>query len=267
VLEAIERVEGWGVEFVSPRLEEGKAKIASEDAIAVKVARATTPSPLADERVVVTSGATSEAIDPIRVLTNRSSGRTGREVARACYVRGAQVTLVHGPVGPHPVDRDGIESLPYVDLRSVECAAEMRETTLDVTAEADALVSAAAVGDYTADSSIEKIRSGRELSLDLEPAPKLIDAVREARPDLPIVGFKAETNREGMIEAARETLRRVDLAFVVANDAGVMGRADTSVRIVRERGTKRYAGSKAEIGDRVADELADVLATIEGGDG
>jgi phosphopantothenoylcysteine decarboxylase/phosphopantothenate--cysteine ligase len=267
VLEAIDRVEEWGVEFVPPRLEEGKAKIASEDAIATEVARATTPSPLSGERVVITSGATGEAIDPIRVLTNRSSGRTGREVARACYVRGASVTLVHGQVGPHPVDRDGIESFPYVDLRSVESAAEMRETTLDTTTEADALVSAAAVGDYTVDPSKGKIRSGQELTLDLEPAPKLIDAVREARPDLPIVGFKAETNTKGMIEAARETLRRADLAFVVANDAGVMGRSDTSVRIVRERGTKRYTGSKAEIGERVADELADVLATAERGEG
>jgi phosphopantothenoylcysteine decarboxylase/phosphopantothenate--cysteine ligase len=165
------------------------------------------------------------------------------------------------------VDRDGIESLPYVDLRSVESSAEMRETTLDTTTEADALVSAAAVGDYTVEAADEKIRSGQGLTLDLEPASKLIDAVREARPDLPIVGFKAETNTKGMIEAARETLRRADLAFVVANDAGVMGRSDTSVRIVRERGTKRYTGSKAEIGERVADELADVLATAERSEG
>jgi phosphopantothenoylcysteine decarboxylase / phosphopantothenate---cysteine ligase len=259
VLEAIDRVEGWGVGFVPPRIEEGKAKLATVDAIAVETARAATPSPLSGRHVVVTSGATSEEVDPIRVLTNRSSGRTGREIARACYVRGARVTLVHGPVGPHPVDDDPTDSIPYLELRSVESAAEMRETVLETCVGADALVSAAAVGDYTVESAAEKIRSGRELNLDLEPAPKLIDAVREDHPALPIVGFKAETDREGMLEAARETLRRVDLAFVVANDASVMGEADSRVRIVRERGSKRHAGPKAEIGARIADELAGVL--------
>src|SRR6056297_730831 len=77
VLEAIERVESWGVEFVDPRIEEGKAKIASEEAIVTAVARATTPQDLAGRHVIVTSGATSESIDPIRVLTNRASGATG----------------------------------------------------------------------------------------------------------------------------------------------------------------------------------------------
>ncbi|MFC7006834.1 bifunctional phosphopantothenoylcysteine decarboxylase/phosphopantothenate--cysteine ligase CoaBC [Halalkalicoccus salilacus] len=264
VLDAIERVEEWGVEFVSPRIEEGKAKLASQDAIALDVARATTPTPLSGSHVVVTSGATSEAIDPIRVLTNRSSGRTGREIARACYARGARVTLVHGPVGPRPPKEGSVDPLPYVDLRSVESAEEMRETTLDVTVEADALVSAAAVGDYTVEATGEKIRSGRELTLALEPAPKLVDAVREAHPELPIVGFKAETDTEGMVEAARGLLRRVDLEFVVANDASVMGEDDTRVRIVRERGTKRYAGSKAEIGARIADELASTLRENRG---
>ncbi|WP_336345132.1 bifunctional phosphopantothenoylcysteine decarboxylase/phosphopantothenate--cysteine ligase CoaBC [Halalkalicoccus ordinarius] len=259
VLEAIDRVEGWGVEFVSPRVEEGKAKLASVDAIALDVARAATPSPLSDERVVVTAGSTGESIDPIRVLTNRSSGRTGREVARACYVRGARVTLVHGPVGPHPPNEGPAESFPYLELRPVESAAEMRETVLETCVGADALVSTAAIGDYTVDAAAEKIRSGQELTLEFEPTPKLIDAVRESHPELPIVGFKAETNPTGMVEAARETLRRVDLEFVVANDANVMGEAESRVLIVREHGAKRHVGSKAEVGARIADELATAL--------
>src|SRR6056297_1145920 len=95
VLDAIDRVESWGVDFVDPRVEEGKAKIATEAAIVTAVARATTPQDLADKRIIVTSGATSESIDPIRIITNRASGKTGRAVARACHVRGADVTLIH----------------------------------------------------------------------------------------------------------------------------------------------------------------------------
>ena len=252
VLDAIDRVESWGVEFVAPRIEERKAKIATEDAIALAVARAASPDSLAGERVVVTSGATSEPLDPVRVLTNRSSGRTGRAVARACYALGADVTLVH----------DG-EDVPYAEVERVETAAEMRAAVLArVEADrADALVSAAAIADYTVDAADEKIRSGRDLTLDLSPTPKLIDAVREAS-DLPIVGFKAETSGDdpAMVEQARDTLRRADLAFVVANDAGVMGESETRALFVRENSVREHAGSKAELGQRVAENLAAELA-------
>ena len=252
VLDAIDRVESWGVEFVDPRIEEGKAKIATEDAIALDVARATSPDRFAGANVVVTSGATSESIDPVRVLTNRSSGKTGRAVARACYALGADVTLVHQG-----------DDVPYAEVAQVETAAEMTEAVLDrVEGEAaDALVSAAAISDYTVETADKKIRSGQDLSLDLTPTPKLIDAVREAS-DLPIVGFKAETSGddEAMVGAARETLRRAGLSFVVANDASVMGDDRTRTLFVRENSAREYDGTKAELGWEVAEQLADELA-------
>jgi phosphopantothenoylcysteine decarboxylase/phosphopantothenate--cysteine ligase len=247
VLESIERLESWDIDFVEPRLEEGKAKIASEEAIVVETARAAGDRPLAGRHVAVTSGPTSESIDPVRVLTNRASGRTGRSVAKACYARGADVTLVH----------DG-EAVPYADVRSVESAAEMLEAVSSVAGDADALVSAAAIGDYTVETAPEKIRSGRELTLELDPTPKLIDTVREAYPELPIVGFKLETagDDEEMAERARETLRRAGLAFVVANDASVMGAETTRVLLVDEDGVTIEEGSKSEVGGRIADALA-----------
>jgi phosphopantothenoylcysteine decarboxylase / phosphopantothenate---cysteine ligase len=262
VLEAMDRVESWGVSFVDPRVEEGKAKVASEDAICLDVARVIGERPLEGKEVVVTSGATVEAIDPVRVLTNRSSGRTGREVARACYVAGADVTLVHGPVGPHPLG--AATSVPrFADLKEVESEAEMREETLSAVREADALLSVAAVGDYVVEATAEKIRSGQDgLSLDLSPTPKLIDSVRKVHPDLPIVGFKAETggDDEDLVAAARETLSRVDLSFVVANDAGVMGEADSRVLLVTETDATECEGTKWTVGKRVAAKLAAELA-------
>ena len=263
VLEAIDRVESWGVSFVDPRIEEGKAKVASEDAICLDVARAVGDRPLDGREVVVTSGATVEEIDPVRVLTNRSSGRTGREVARACYVAGADVTLVHGPVGPHPLGGEASAAAHYAAVEEVESEAEMREATLDAVEGADALVAVAAVGDYTVESAPEKIRSGAsDLALELAPTPKLIDAVREAHPELPIVGFKTETggDDEGMIAAARETLSRVDLSFVVANDASVMGEADSRVLLVTGVGASICEGSKWTVGERVAAKLAAEIA-------
>jgi phosphopantothenoylcysteine decarboxylase/phosphopantothenate--cysteine ligase len=245
--ETIERVESWGVDFVPPRIEEEKAKIASIDAIALATARATGDNALADTRIVVTSGATGEAIDPVRVLTNRSSGKTGRAVARACYARGAEVTLVHNG-----------DDVPYAGVERVETAAEMLGAVEAVVEDADALVSAAAVGDYTAEESDEKIRSGQDLTLALEPTVKILDAVRESHPDLPIVGFKTETSGEdeAMVDAARETLARAGLAFVIANDASVMGEDETRALVVRENGFDSYEGDKAGLGARVAAELS-----------
>jgi phosphopantothenoylcysteine decarboxylase/phosphopantothenate--cysteine ligase len=251
VLDAIERVESWGVEFVSPRVEEGKAKIATEDAIVLATARATGQTPLAGRRVVVTSGPTVEDIDPVRIITNRASGRTGRAVARACYARGADVTLVHNG-----------GDVPYVTVEQVESAAEMLAAVEETVEECDALVSAAAIGDYTVEANAEKIRSGQdELTVDLEPTPKLIDRVRDAHPDLPIVGFKTETSGEdqAMVEAARETLSRVGLAFVVANDASVMGETETRALVIREDDYAEYEGDKSGLGARVAEELAGEL--------
>ncbi|QLG26448.1 bifunctional phosphopantothenoylcysteine decarboxylase/phosphopantothenate--cysteine ligase CoaBC [Halorarum halophilum] len=253
VLDAIERVESWGVRFVDPRVEEGKAKLATEEAIVTETARVAGDRPLDGKHVVVTSGATSERLDPIRVLTNRASGRTGRAVARACYARGADVTLLH----------DGGE-VPYAEVVSVTSTAEMTEAAVVACEDADALVSAAAISDYTVDGSDEKIRSGAEsLTIELTPTPKLVDTVREEYPDLAIVGFKAETegDDEALVGRAREILDRAGLSFVVANDASVMGEEGTRAFVVRgEDASEAFEGSKLELGLRVADELAGEIA-------
>ena len=269
VLDTIDRVESWGVEFVDPRIEEGKAKIATEDAIVTAVARATTPNSLVGQHVVVTSGATTESVDPVRTLSNRASGKTGRAVARACWIRGADVTLVHGVVrsgGPDGSSdmpwSDGGSDVHYADVERVESAAEMLAAVQDSADDADALVSAAAISDYTIAAAGEKIRSGQDdLTIELTPMSTLIDTVREAHPDLTIVGFKVETegNESDLIDRARETLQRAGLAFVVANRADVMGESETEGLVVRADGADEYAGSKSGLGTHVAEELATEL--------
>jgi phosphopantothenoylcysteine decarboxylase/phosphopantothenate--cysteine ligase len=161
------------------------------------------------------------------------------------------VTLVHD--GP---------DVPYADVVSVESAAEMTAAVEAAAADADALISTAAISDFTVETASEKIRSGDPRTLDLEPTPKLIDTVREAYPDLPIVGFKAETggDDDAMVERARDLLDRVGLAFVVANDASVMGAAETRALLVRSGEVTEFAGTKTGLGARVADELAAELA-------
>jgi phosphopantothenoylcysteine decarboxylase/phosphopantothenate--cysteine ligase len=251
VLDALDQLEEWGVRFAEPRIEEGKAKIADEDTIVTEAARATTEQSLAGERVIVTSGATTESIDPIRTLSNRASGETGREVARACYIRGADVVLVH----------DGPE-FPWATVEHVESMQEMLDGVLAHADDADALISAAAISDYTVDAAPEKIRSGQEsLSLELEPTPKLIDTVRAEYPDLPIVGFKAESSadEENLVEEARRIQDRAGLAFVVGNETGVMGEAETRAVVVDTGTVDHFEGLKRNLGGVVADRLATEL--------
>ena len=263
VLDALDRVQSWGVQFIDPRIEEGKAKIASQDAIVTALARATTPQDLAGHphdlagrHIVVTGGATSEAIDPIRVLTNRASGRTGRAVARACYIHGAEVTLIHD--GP---------AVQYADVVKIESAAEMLAAADAACEDADAMVSAAAIGDYTVQKASAKLRSGEARTLELEPTPKVLDSIRQGHPELPLVGFKAETtgDDEALLEQAVALRDRIDLSFVVANDATVMGETDTRALLV-DGGAEAVAdctvveGPKRLLGDRIARRLATLLA-------
>ncbi len=251
VVDAIDRVESWGVQFVDPRIEEGKAKIATEAAITTAVARAAGDRPLDGRHIVVTSGATTESIDPVRTLSNRASGRTGRAVARACHVLGADVTLVHD--GP---------KVPYATVERVESAAEMTAAVTEVAGDADALVSAAAISDYTVDPAEKKIKSGQgRLTLDLEPTPKLIDTVRADYPNLPIVGFKLESDCDDdrLRSRARTLIDRADLSFVVANDASVMGKSETRALLVEADTDSEYTGDKQGLGLAIARKLHEQL--------
>jgi phosphopantothenoylcysteine decarboxylase/phosphopantothenate--cysteine ligase len=166
------------------------------------------------------------------------------------------VTLVHDGPDVH-----------YADVCAVESAAEMLDAVRAAvggesgTTRADALVSAAAISDFTVGSADEKIRSGEAITLDLEPTPKLLDSVRAEHPDLTMVGFKVETSgdEDAMVERATALRDRVDLAFVVANDASVMGGAETNALVVRPDAVDRYAGSKAGLGAEIAANLAAAL--------
>ncbi|MFW6383794.1 MAG: bifunctional phosphopantothenoylcysteine decarboxylase/phosphopantothenate--cysteine ligase CoaBC [Halodesulfurarchaeum sp.] len=249
VAENLENLEGWGVTVVEPRIEEGKAKIATADAIALDVARAVGPSPLAGRRVVVTSGPTAEPIDPVRVLTNRSSGRTGRAVAKGIYAGGGDVVLLH---------QDG--DVPYAEVRTVETAEAMTEAAVEAAADADALVAAAAVSDFTVDTAAEKLSSAESFALELEPAGKVLDAVREAYPSLPLVGFKLESDPEALPDSARALQRRLDMPFVVANTTDALGGDETAVEFVSGDAVEPFSGSKTALGLEVARRLGTAFA-------
>ena len=254
VLKNLEALRGMGVRLIDPRLEEGKAKIADNAAIVWEVERLLGPGDLAGKRIVITSGSNAEALDPIRILTNRASGKTGIALALEARRRGAEVTLVHRFIQELPVRQVYAES-----------AMQMLDAVMaELERGCHALISAAAVADYTLDRQAEKIKSGQDLTLHLIPTPKIIKRVREAYPDLKIVGFKAETGLgdEELIIRAEESLQGASLDLVVANDVsrGGMGTDDNRVIIIDREGRRREAaGQKSLIARAVIDSLVEVL--------
>jgi len=256
VKDNIKRLKGMGVLLLDPVIDEKTAKIAANEDIVLEVQRILGDGSLGGKKVVITGGGNMERIDAIRVLTNRSSGRTGVELAMEAYRRGADVTLVH----PGP---EGLYGITEVEAVS---AMDMTRSVLDeIEKGCDLFINSAAISDYTVEPVDHKIKSGQEaLTLTLQPAPKLMQKVREKYPDLDIIGFKAEANvdKDRLIASAKELMAKYGLLMVVANDVGEggMGTRDNTVYILDSIGgeTGPVTGDKQVIAGAVLDRSIEV---------
>jgi len=244
-----------GVIFIEPKKGEETAKMADIDAIVINVERALSEGALRGKKVIITSGATMESIDPIRVLTNRSSGRTGREIAKEAFRQGADVTIVHSGV----LGVDGIKEI------KVESVKEMGDAVMKElkARKYNLFISAAAISDFTVRRAEKKIPSSGSVTLQLVPARKLIADVRKAFPKLKIVGFKAETNlrRNELIEKGKAFMRSSALDMVVANDVGRggIGEEENEVDIISKGEVANVKGRKEKIAAAVIKRAADLL--------
>jgi phosphopantothenoylcysteine decarboxylase/phosphopantothenate--cysteine ligase len=228
----LKTLEEWGVDVTGPRMEEEKAKLASTETIVLHAERALMGGRLRGRRVLVTSGPCAEEVDDVRILTTRSTGRMGREMALEAYRLGADVTVIHQAVAP---------CVRNVPARS---AADMREAVLGILGKegADIYVSAAAISDFSPRRVEGKIRSGAAVNLRLEPLPKLLDEVLSLHhPET--IAFKLGRDEE---EAARGMLARGVLVAVV-NTPEAMGAAESGATIFTKEGETRVAGSKEEV--------------------
>jgi phosphopantothenoylcysteine decarboxylase/phosphopantothenate--cysteine ligase len=187
-----------------------RGRLPEVDAIVETLLGALTPSrDLAGDRVVVTAGPTREPIDPVRYISNRSSGRMGYALATAAARRGAQVTLVSGPTALVPPA--GAVFVP------VQTAEEMREAVLQHAARATIVIKAAAVADYRVQKpAAQKIKGKRDLTLELTPNPDILAEVAARAGGSFIVGFAAETN--DVVANARAKLEAKGIDLLVAND-------------------------------------------------
>jgi phosphopantothenoylcysteine decarboxylase/phosphopantothenate--cysteine ligase len=241
VIRNIKTLELWGVGFAGPRIEEEKAKIVDSDEIVIRCERAILGRPLDGKKVLITSGACREPVDDVRVLTTRSSGRMGQELALEAYRLGADVTIVHS------------DTLPCVQNVSVETSGEMREAVKKYLKKGipDLYISAAAISDFAPKKVDGKIASGKPVTIDLSPLPKLIDSVLKHKAR--VIAFKI--GRTPMPEA-KAMLKR-GAWMVVTNTPDSMGVATGSYRVLtrKTKTGKPVSGTKDEIAARIWQEI------------
>jgi phosphopantothenoylcysteine decarboxylase/phosphopantothenate--cysteine ligase len=233
--------------------DEGAGRMPDPPVLAEFVKRHLGAKDLDGRTIVVTAGPTREAIDPVRYISNRSSGKMGYALAEAAARRGARVTLISGPTS--------LAAPAGVSVERVTTAQEMRDAVLRSLAGADVVIKAAAVADYApaeaAASKIKKEKSGDTLTLTLQRTPDILGEIGAASPRPFVVAFAAETDA---VEAnAREKLLRKNADLIVANDVAdksIGFDADQNEVLVISRdgtATKLERAAKIVIANRILD--------------
>ena len=206
------------IEFISPQMIEGKAKAPEpEDVLEYVLKKFGFSSALKNKKVLMTAGPTIEHIDPVRVITNQSTGKTGVSLASELISAGAKVTLVYGPGEEKPPNGAKIINV----LSSKEM---LNAVKTELKKKFDIVIMTAAVADYIpTNPSKKKIKSSKnEIKISLKKAPKIIDQIKKLQKNVLLVGFKAETNltKNQLIKSAQKKLKESSSDMIVANDIG-----------------------------------------------
>jgi phosphopantothenoylcysteine decarboxylase/phosphopantothenate--cysteine ligase len=236
----------------------GAGRLAENEAIVAAVLEALGASQdLAGESVLITAGPTREKIDPVRYLTNRSSGRMGYALAEAALRRGARVILVSGPTTLTPPGA--------AEVHRVESADEMRDAVLKILPGASVVIKTAAVSDYRPRAAaVQKIKRKGPLTLELEATPDILKELALKKREQIVVGFAAET--ENVLENARQKLVAKNLDAIVVNDVSREGVGFDSDRnavtiITREDVVEVPETTKWEVAQRVLDQVVRLRQT------
>jgi phosphopantothenoylcysteine decarboxylase/phosphopantothenate--cysteine ligase len=205
------------------------------------------------QTVLITAGPTREPIDPVRYISNRSSGKMGYALSEAALRRGARVVLVSGPTALKPPGA--------AEFVGVETAQQMREAVLSRAPEADIIIKAAAVADYTVAASAQKLKRAGPRSLDLQPTPDILGELGGDFRDKIIIGFAAET--DDVLANARRKLEKKNIDAIVANDVsrkdiGFDSERNAVTIITREMQIEVPESDKWVVAHRVLDAVVQI---------
>jgi len=230
----------------------GSGRLANEDDIIFALESVFYEKDLTGKTVMVTAGGTKEAIDPVRVITNKSSGKMGYAIAKAALMRGADVLLVSA-------NRD--LKVPYgAEVLYCDSASEMYDIVFEHKSRADIIIKCAAVSDYTPKSATDKkIKKKEEFTIELEATKDILKSLGKEKDGYFLVGFAAET--DNVIEYAKEKIKIKNLDMIVANDVSDknigFGSDDNAVCIITKSGrtVKSDILKKTDIAHKIFDEI------------
>lgn len=268
VQENLEKLKRYDYEIIDPVCgmlangDTGDGKLPSEETLVQYVLKELAfPKDMQDMRVLVTAGPTQEAIDPVRYITNHSTGKMGYAIAKMAILRGAKVTLVSGPTA--------LEIPMFLEYVPVVSAEEMCQEVLKRAGEQDMIIKAAAVADYRpANTATEKIKkSDEEAQLQLERTTDILAALGKQKGNTVLCGFSMET--ENMLENSRKKLEKKNLDMIVANNLKQEGAGfgtDTNILtlITRDAEHELEIMSKEKAAGCLLDELCAIRKKRQG---
>ncbi len=255
----LEKCKKYGFKIIQPASghlacgDEGRGKLPEAEILFQYIAEEIAfPKDLTGKKILVTAGPTREAIDPVRFITNHSTGKMGYAIANAAAARGGQVTLISGPVNLQPP--------LFCNLVKIQSAEEMFQAVKNYYQESDIVIKAAAVADYKpavyADEKIKKIEG--ESSIQLERTKDILKFLGENKKNQFLCGFSMET--QNMVENSRKKLEKKNLDMIIANNLKVSGAGfgtDTNVVtiITRDETKELPIMSKSEVANRILTEI------------
>jgi phosphopantothenoylcysteine decarboxylase/phosphopantothenate--cysteine ligase len=251
VMENIEKLRGIGVQILEPRIEEHKAKMPDIEEIVENVIRAIGKRDLNGKKMLIIAGSTVEEIDDVRFISNKSTGKTGVELALNAYERGGNVELWMG--------RCQVRLPGFVPTRRFESADGLMKMADDI--KHDIVIIPAAISDYSFDKVSGKIPSGDEgPTLKLRQNPKIIEKIRK-KSNCCLVGFKAEfgVKKEQLTDRAKKRMNEIGLELMVANDLSNTTPDKNHVYIIdKDDNIDEVSGGKEKIAEKILDRVVNL---------
>jgi phosphopantothenoylcysteine decarboxylase / phosphopantothenate---cysteine ligase len=246
----IEICKKLGINFIGPKKEKNKAKIPEVDEIVAYVLREIGKKDLKKNKILVIGGPTEEPIDDVRVISNKSSGKTAVSLAKNAFFRGADIALLYGK---------GIVKVPtyinYKQFKSVDdLHALLKKSDLK---KYDIIILCAAISDYIPLKKKGKIPSGKEkLIVEMHPAPKIISNLRKMAPKSKIIGFKLEEDKNQLKAKAYKLLKKNNLDYVVANTISGLENIENEIWIINKKGKINHKkGDKNQLSEFILDSI------------
>ncbi|MDQ7082571.1 MAG: bifunctional phosphopantothenoylcysteine decarboxylase/phosphopantothenate--cysteine ligase CoaBC [Aquificota bacterium] len=239
----------WGILACE---EEGEGKLASEERLLDWLCWALFPKRLKGKKVLITCGATREYVDPVRFISNDSSGEMGFSLARVARWMGAEVRVIAGfTTAGEP---------PEVEIVRVRSTEEMREKVLESFSWAEIVIMNSAVSDYRPKVRFsEKVKKKENLVLELEKNPDILEELGKRKESQILVGFALES--ENLIENAKDKLRRKNLDLIVANPVEVMGSKHHRGYLISEEGIQEFEfEDKLRSAELILERIAEILS-------